>query len=227
MKYRIDIEDDLTIETLQQQIANGGRFVVFPYCMSFIITCIRPLSQAVFVKDEVQMAKEKSFYKNLSRVFGWWSIWGISYTIQCIKICNAGGTDVTDDIMLNLKDGDLAKKEVNIERTTILFVKPGGAERKALVKVINSKLDASLLIDKMVVGLYINTGHRPYYVIGIATKRDYDRTVQEVMKALHTVFLKNAVHFTFADLNNNTDVVDNDIALKTVLLEQGEVMIGN
>ncbi len=228
MKHRLDIDDNLTMDVLKQQVADGARFVVFPYCISliFAITLSR-LSPAILIKDEAALAKHKAKYKRLSVLFGWWCFpWGPSRTIQCLKICNAGGTDVTDDVMLNITEEDLAKKEVQVKRTTMLFVKPKDLERKALLRVVDKRLDASLQINRMVVGLFINTGNsEPYHVIGIDTKRDFDEVAELVKKALYKEFYNNA-YFAFLDLNNKTDVVNNDIDTTRILLEQGEMMIG-
>lgn len=92
--------EGLTVAQLQSEVANGGKFVVYTYCISVILLSFKRSSSIYFVK-----AGENAFVKGLpftllSAVLGWWGIpWGIIYTIGALVTNISGGKDVTADVM--------------------------------------------------------------------------------------------------------------------------------
>ena len=79
-------------EWIVTEIKNGGRFVVFPYCISIIIMS--------FVRHSSESAIKHSWiYIIISCVLGLWGIpWGLIYTIKSIYTC-FHGEDCTPEVV--------------------------------------------------------------------------------------------------------------------------------
>ena len=97
---KINGAEGMTIEDIELELDKGGKFVVFPYCISILIMTFRRGSDIYFIK-----AGEGTFglsirYTLLSLLFGWWGIpWGPIYTIGAIFTNLFGGKDVTYELM--------------------------------------------------------------------------------------------------------------------------------
>jgi hypothetical protein len=92
--------DGLTVTEIQNEVANGGKFVLYTYCISIVVLSFKRSSAIYFIRSG-----ENAFVKGLpftliSLVLGWWGIpWGIIYTIRCLANNFGGGKDVTAEIM--------------------------------------------------------------------------------------------------------------------------------
>jgi hypothetical protein len=92
--------DDMTMAAIQHEVANGGKFVIYPYCISVIILSFKRSSPVYFIK-----AGDNAFTKGLpfsliSFLLGWWGIpWGIIYTIGALVTNSGGGKNVTAEVM--------------------------------------------------------------------------------------------------------------------------------
>ncbi|MED5373416.1 MAG: hypothetical protein VX899_20520 [Myxococcota bacterium] len=84
---------------IQNEVAKGGRFVVFPYAISILIMTFYRKSDVHFIKAD-ESAFGKAFpYILLSGVMGWWGLpWGLIRTPQALFHCFSGGEDVTDEV---------------------------------------------------------------------------------------------------------------------------------
>ena len=95
--------DNMSVAELQKEIAGGGKFIAFSYCISIIIMTFRRSSNIYFIK-----AGEGSFSKGIgfsliSFFFGWWGIpWGPIYTIQSLFTNSRGGKDVTKEVVASI-----------------------------------------------------------------------------------------------------------------------------
>ena len=97
-----DIEG-LTIEDLNREIDNGGKFVFYQYTISILILTFKRPSDIYFIKAGEKAASKGLQYTLLSAVLGWWGIpWGPIYTIQTIVNNSKGGKDVTQQVMASL-----------------------------------------------------------------------------------------------------------------------------
>ena len=88
---------------LQQEIASGGKFVVFQYCISVLIMTFRRSSNIYFVPvGESRVIKGLGF-SLLSLFLGWWGIpWGPIYTIRALWVNFGGGKDVTQEVLASM-----------------------------------------------------------------------------------------------------------------------------
>ena len=220
MKYKIVIKDNFNLDELRNEIQNGGRFIVFPYCISLVFAVtLRRFSPAIFFKNGESIIKFKNKYNLISYIFGWWGIpWGPIHTLSDIKINNSGGLDITEDILLNITEQDLQAKEINLKITNLLFDKPSKSEIKAFKKAIFNKFEENYKIEKVVVGQFINEEYHngTHYIIGLSIQGDFEKHSDPLKKALFTQFLKH-VHFDLLDLTKESVEAN-------LLLQQGEVL---
>lgn len=96
---RIQGIEHLTPQQLERDLAEGGRFVFYEYCISLIfISLRRPTSIYYLRPGEIGILRGLPFVF-LSLILGWWGIpWGIIYTPLTIITNLAGGRDVTHDV---------------------------------------------------------------------------------------------------------------------------------
>jgi hypothetical protein len=93
----------LTVVELQDEISQGGRFVVYRYCISVIILSFRRSSDIYFIKRDQNRIVKGLPWSLLSVVLGWWGIpWGIIYTIGSLGTNFGGGKNVTEEIMQSI-----------------------------------------------------------------------------------------------------------------------------
>ncbi len=94
----------LAISSIQNEVANGGKFVVYTYCISILVLSFKRPSPIYFIKsDESDVAKGLPF-SLISLLLGWWGIpWGIIYTLGSVTTNFGGGKDVTADAMAALQ----------------------------------------------------------------------------------------------------------------------------
>jgi hypothetical protein len=92
--------DGMTVQELQDEVAEGGKFVIYSYCVSIIVLTFRRSSDIYFVKhNQSRFAKGLPWFL-ISFVFGWWGIpWGIIYTFGSLGNVIGGGKDVTEPVM--------------------------------------------------------------------------------------------------------------------------------
>jgi hypothetical protein len=114
---RIQGLDNLTRAELEQELATGGRFVFFEFCISFVVVTLRCPTRIVFLR-----AGDLGFirglpYTFLSLLLGWWGVpWGIIYTPLTLLTNLSGGRDVTEEVRELLRKGALPVDEVKDER---------------------------------------------------------------------------------------------------------------
>ncbi len=86
----------LTAVQLEEELARGGRFVFYEYCISLIVVTLRRPSAVYFVRAEHSTILPGIPYILLSLLLGWWGLpWGIVYTPVVVFTNLCGGCDVT------------------------------------------------------------------------------------------------------------------------------------
>ena len=96
--------DNLTVEDVNKELANGARFVVFLYCFSLVIVTFKRSSNIHFIKAGESTLKHSIKFTLMSVLLGWWGIpWGIIYTIQALVTNFQGGRDMTEQVMSALR----------------------------------------------------------------------------------------------------------------------------
>ena len=95
--------DGLSPAQVQDEVRRGGRFVVFEYCVSFLVTTLRRSSDVYFVRAGEGTFTISLGYTLLSLFLGWWGFpWGFIYTPRCLATNLGGGKDVTAQVMLSV-----------------------------------------------------------------------------------------------------------------------------
>lgn len=96
--------DNMTSEQLEQAIRDGGKFVMYQYCISIVIMTFKRPSDIYFVPAGASRIKPGMVLTLISLVFGWWGIpWGPIYTIGSLVTNLGGGRDVTSEVLVSLR----------------------------------------------------------------------------------------------------------------------------
>ena len=99
----VGMEDIQSGGHLQQEIAQGGKFVIFQYCISLLIITFKRSSNIYFISHADNAVVKGLPFTVLSLVLGWWGIpWGPIYTIQSIWVNFNGGKDVTKEVLASM-----------------------------------------------------------------------------------------------------------------------------
>jgi hypothetical protein len=101
--------DRLTAADLENELALGGRFVFFEFCISFLIVTLRRPTDVYFLRAGDHGLIRGLPYTVLSALLGWWGLpWGIIYTPLTLLTNLSGGRDVTAAVRDFLQQGSSA-----------------------------------------------------------------------------------------------------------------------
>ena len=94
-----DTDSGLGHAALEYELARGGKFVVYQYCVSLLVLTLRRPSRVYFVTAGQSRLTRGLPYTLISLVFGWWGLpWGFIYTPESILVNLSGGRDITDEV---------------------------------------------------------------------------------------------------------------------------------
>lgn len=92
--------EGLSIDDINFEIQQGGKFVLYPYCISILVMTFKRGSDIYFVRSGENPFLRGIGWSLLSLVFGWWGFpWGPIYTISTLVTNFSGGKDVTDEVL--------------------------------------------------------------------------------------------------------------------------------
>jgi hypothetical protein len=92
--------EGMTTDDINRELKNGGKFVVYQYCISIIVMTFKRNSDIYFVKAGHKLFQPSLGFSLLTFVCGWWGIpWGPIYSIGSIYTNLTGGKDVTQEIL--------------------------------------------------------------------------------------------------------------------------------
>jgi hypothetical protein len=95
--------EGMTGAQVEAEVAKGGKFVYYTYCISIIFMTFRRSSDIHFVRAGESSLTPGLGWTALSLVMGWWGIpWGPIYTIGALFTNLGGGKNVTQDVMNSL-----------------------------------------------------------------------------------------------------------------------------
>ena len=95
--------ENMSPEQLKGEIAAGGRFVFYQYCISILVITFKRASHIYLVRAEDSRFTKGLPFTLISLVLGWWGIpWGPIWTIATVITNLRGGRDVTDEVMRSL-----------------------------------------------------------------------------------------------------------------------------
>lgn len=99
--------EGLRVSQIREMVQQGGKFVVFPYTVSFILMTLKRSSDIYFIKADENTFKYSYGYVLLNIIVGWWGIpWGPIYTIGSAYHHIVGGKDLTQAVMSHLTQHD-------------------------------------------------------------------------------------------------------------------------
>lgn len=99
----VGLEDIKSGGELQAELAQGGKFVMYQYCISLLIITFKRSSNVYFISHDQNAAVKGLPFTLLSLVLGWWGIpWGPIYTIQSLWVNLQGGKDVTQEVLASM-----------------------------------------------------------------------------------------------------------------------------
>lgn len=94
----------LTTNQLNAELRQGGKFVIYEYCISIVVMTFRRSSDIYFIKSTDKSFKYGIGYSILTLFLGWWGIpWGPIYSIGSIINNFKGGKDVTSEVIASIK----------------------------------------------------------------------------------------------------------------------------
>lgn len=195
-----------SLDNLLKAISNGARFVVFQYCVSPIVLSWRRFSPAILVLDDSELEEYKIKYNQISRFFGWWSIpYGPRNTLRSFRVNAKGGIDMTEDILLNLTDKVFTNSSVTLLKTNQWFIHPNDDVISAFNKTCK-RFENNPEYVEFAIGLFINTqeNERPYLVIGLRCRTNYEARALDVNKELYKHFSSSSI-FKFVNLGGNSE----------------------
>jgi hypothetical protein len=99
--------DGLSPQEIRDLVAQGGKFVMYKYCISILIMTFNRPSDAYFIRPNSSSIVPGLGYLFINIILGWWGIpWGPIYTIGNIFNVLSGGTDITAEIMGHINQND-------------------------------------------------------------------------------------------------------------------------
>jgi hypothetical protein len=99
--------EGLRVSQIRDMVQQGGKFVVFPYTVSFILMTLKRSSDIYFIKADENTFKYSYGYVFLNLIVGWWGFpWGPIYTIGSAYHHIVGGKDLTPEVMSHLMQHD-------------------------------------------------------------------------------------------------------------------------
>lgn len=88
--------EGMTNEEIIDELRNGGRFVIYQYCVSFLVLTLYRSSAVHFLRHDESAVMRGMKYTLLSLLAGWWGIpFGPICTIAAVVINLSGGRNIT------------------------------------------------------------------------------------------------------------------------------------
>ena len=89
-----------TVAELNFELQQGGKFVLYQYCVSLVFVTLKRSSKIQLVRAGQSPVIKGLPYVLVSLFLGWWGIpWGPIYTIQSLWTNLRGGKDVTAQVI--------------------------------------------------------------------------------------------------------------------------------
>jgi hypothetical protein len=91
-------------DQIQFEIQQGGKFVLYQYCVSLLVITLKRPSNIYFIAPGQSAVVKGLPWTLLTVLAGWWGIpWGPIYSVQCLIVNLKGGKDVTGQVAAQLK----------------------------------------------------------------------------------------------------------------------------
>ena len=94
----------MTVDELREEVAKGGRLVVYQWCISAVLVTILQPSSVRFIPAGESSVVPGLKYSLITMLAGWWGFpWGPIRSIQALGTNFSGGRNVTNDVMNALR----------------------------------------------------------------------------------------------------------------------------
>ena len=112
--------EGLSVSQIKDLVNKGGKFVIFPYTISFVIMTLKRSSDIYFIRKDENSFKYSYSYVLLNFFIGWWGLpWGPIYTIGALYNHIIGGKDITQAVLSELiqndPEADTSTYNINVE----------------------------------------------------------------------------------------------------------------
>ncbi len=208
---RIQISDDIKTDDINGLIKAGAKFIAYQYIISVpLFPPTKRFSKLYFITQNEKTSKYSLKYNLLCIFLGLWGLpFGPPSMIRTIISNLRGGLDLTDDVLVNMKQDTLSKKEIELVKPSKFFIKPSKSNLTELQKVFKSVKNYIIINEPILVGYFINTDNneKAYYVIGLSIKLD-DDNLQIIRKQLYKRFLKHTKFEIVSLLDNNYEHIE-------------------
>lgn len=95
--------DNMSPEELKGELASGGRFVIYQYCISVVVVSFKRGSDIYFIRPGDNAFTKGLLFTLCSLVLGRWGIpWGPIWTISAIVTNSRGGRNVTAEVLRSM-----------------------------------------------------------------------------------------------------------------------------
>ncbi|MBS1797372.1 MAG: hypothetical protein JSS81_26355 [Acidobacteria bacterium] len=98
--------ENISAQQLNQELAQGARFVLFEYCISLIIVTFKRPSAVYYIRPGEGTFGKSIGFTLITLLFGWWGIpWGPIYSIMSLVTNLGGGKNITAEIVNAMNRG--------------------------------------------------------------------------------------------------------------------------
>ena len=95
--------EGLSTNQINSELAQGAKFVMYPFAISIIVMTFRRSSDVYFVRAGESAVLKGLPFTFISLVFGWWGIpWGPIYSIGSLYTNLTGGKNVTTEVLQSM-----------------------------------------------------------------------------------------------------------------------------
>jgi hypothetical protein len=108
--------EGLSLDDIEREVAAGGRFVFYEYCVSVLIASSRRPTDVFFLRANDRGILRGLPYCLLSLLLGWWGLpWGPIYTPLTLFNNLCGGCEVTEEVLGRLQGPKAAALTAELE----------------------------------------------------------------------------------------------------------------
>lgn len=108
--------EGLTTQQIDAELAQGAKFVVYPYCVSILVMTFKRASAIHYIRPGESASAKALPYVLISLFFGWWGFpWGLIWTPATLTTSLRGGKDVTQQLMAAIRQSVPAAKVLPAE----------------------------------------------------------------------------------------------------------------
>ena len=99
--------DGLSPQEVRTLVSQGGKFVIYKYCISIVVASFNNPTDIYFIKPNHSRITPAIGFLITNLLLGWWGIpWGPIYTLGNVGTILGGGKDVTNEVMAQINQSD-------------------------------------------------------------------------------------------------------------------------